>query len=128
MVPGIESAQIAMKMDGQMGPHEVVLADDNAYQYAWTGVGTEVSLTYDLRDSVAWGPVIAWGPLGAAPAPSTKPLASATPAPVAICAASIFDAMPPEPIPDAEPRSAIAAIVALIRVTKGMWRAPGRAG
>ena len=66
----LEAADLARGMDEQMGPHDVPLADDNAYQFAWTGTGTEVRLTYDLRDEVAFGPVIAWAPVGSAPVAS----------------------------------------------------------
>lgn len=77
-----ESATIGIAMDASMGPHEVPLADDNAYQFAWTGQGTEVRLTYDLRENVAWGPVIAWAPIGSgAAATPTATVSAGTPKP-----------------------------------------------
>ena len=56
-----ESAALGMALDRQFrGVHETSLADDGMYQLAWFGEDTDVRLTYDLRESAAWGPVVTY--------------------------------------------------------------------
>ena len=73
-----ESATLSINMDKMFGPHEVTLADDNAYQEAWVGAGTEVRLTYDMRPAVPFGPVITYARRAERAPPKPAPSATAT--------------------------------------------------
>lgn len=65
-----ESAALALELDGMFGVHQTSHADDHRYQFAWIGRDTEVRLTYDLRESVTFGPVLSYAVRREAPAPS----------------------------------------------------------
>ena len=55
-------------------------------------------------------------------------MARCAPAALAMRAAAIFDTMPPDPMPEAEPVSAIASMAASIRSMRAIWTAPSCAG
>lgn len=55
-----EAADLTRAFDKSFGPHDVPLADENQYQAAWIGDAAEVRLTYDLREGIAFGPVVTW--------------------------------------------------------------------
>lgn len=69
-----EAASLGMALDRKFrGTHETSLADDQMYQLAWFGEDTDVRLTYDLRESATWGPVVTYAVRNApraTPAPS----------------------------------------------------------
>lgn len=77
-----EAAALAISLDRKFrGTHETSLADDHMYQLAWFGEDTDVRLTYDLRESMTWGPVITYAVRTAA-RPTAEPTASvSTPSP-----------------------------------------------
>lgn len=75
-----ESGGLGVLMDGMFGPHEIAHSDDDGYQYAWVGDSTEVRLTYDLRETVPFGPVVTYAQIEPVPVESAAPVASATPA------------------------------------------------
>lgn len=73
-----ESAAIARALDARFGPHLVAAADEHLYQFAWIGDDTEVRLTYDLRESVPFGPVMTWAARGGEPEAAATALPAAT--------------------------------------------------
>lgn len=75
-----EAAALGMSLDRQFhGVHETALADDQMYQFAWFGEDTGVRLTYDLRESATWGPVLTYALRSAPRAPPSPSATSATP-------------------------------------------------
>jgi len=78
-----EAASFGRKLDRQFkGTHETSLADDHMYQLAWFGDDTDVRLTYDLRESAAWGPVITYA-VRSAPRATPTPSAGGAVTPLA---------------------------------------------
>lgn len=79
-----EAAELTRGFDKEFGPHDVPLADENQYQAAWIGDAAEVRLTYDLREQIAFGPVVTWarreGGGGAVPSATPSAMPSAAPA------------------------------------------------
>lgn len=75
-----EAAALAISLDRKFrGTHETSLADDHMYQLAWFGGDTDVRLTYDLRESMTWGPVITYAVRTAARATPAVTAGAGTP-------------------------------------------------
>lgn len=87
-----ESAALALSLDGMFGVHATSHADDHRYQFAWIGQDTEVRLTYDLRESITFGPVLGYALRRERPEPAPPGAASATNVPAGAGAGARFAA------------------------------------